>query len=483
VRNTAGRTLVTRYRSGVTDELCFASATWLAEAIRSGSVSSLDVVDACLARIERVNPSINAVVALTADARDRAKEADAELAKGNVRGPLHGVPFTAKDSLDTAGVVTTAGTVGWRDRVPERDATVVARLKGAGAILLGKTNTPEFTWSDETDNDVYGQTSNPYDLDRTPGGSSGGPAAIVAAGGSPFDVGSDTGDSIRQPAHVCGIAGLKPTSGRVPRTGHWPGFEGLFESFTQLGPMARRVEDLALLLPVLAGPDGEDPHVVPAALGDPSEVAVADLRVITFTDNGIRTPTPETIAAVEAAARALASAGARVEQQVPPHLYEAWEAWNAMVRADGFGWLKRLINGAGTPGWGSYTSRGWISPTEALPGDKLTELIEKADAIRGRLLRWVQDVDLIVCPAMPQPAIRHGESSASWFGDTYSDVHNLTGWPAAVVRGGSSVEGLPIGVQLVAPPWREDVALAGARVVEASSGGWRPPALWDAPRA
>ena len=189
--------------------------------------------------------------------------------------------------------------------MPDRDATVVARLRAAGAILLGKTNTPEFTWSDETDNDVYGRTSNPYDLERTPGGSSGGPAAIVAAGGSPFDIGSDTGDSIRQPAHVCGIAGIKPTSGRVPRTGHWPGFAGITGPLTQLGPIARRVDDLALVLSVIAGPDGEDPHVPPVALEHPDDVDVATLRVVAFTDNGIRTPTAETIAAVEAAATAL----------------------------------------------------------------------------------------------------------------------------------------------------------------------------------
>jgi amidase len=460
-----------------TDELCFASATWLAEAIRTRRISSLEAVDACLARIQAVNPAINAVVRLTEDARERARDADAALARGKLAGPLHGVPFTIKDSLDTAGVVTTAGTVGWRDRVPTTDATVVTRLKAAGGILLGKTNTPEFTWSDETDNDVFGRTSNPYDLERTPGGSSGGAAAIVAAGGSPFDIGSDTGDSIRQPAHVCGIAGLKPTSGRVPRTGHWPGYQGLFESFTQLGPMARRVEDLGLLLPILAGPDGEDPHVVPAPLGDPSDVAVATLRVVTFTDNGIRTPTPETVAAVEAAARAVETAGARVRAEVPPGLDEAWDAWDGLIRADGFAWLHRLIEAAGTPGWGSYATRDWITPGEPLPGDQMTQLIERADGIRGRLLRWIRDVDLIVCPAMPQPAIRHGESSASWFGDTYSDVHNLTGWPAVVVRGGTSNEGLPIGVQLVARPWREDVALAGARVVEMTSGGWRAPFL------
>ena len=461
----------------MTDRLAFRSATSLARALRKRDVSSLEIVDACLARIEQVNPAINAVVQLTNDARTLAREADKELAHGVPRGPLHGIPFTIKDSFDTAGVVSTAGTIGWRERIPAHDATVVARLKAAGAILLGKTNTPEFTWSDETDNDVYGRTSNPYDLSRTPGGSSGGAAAIVAAGGSPFDIGSDTGDSIRQPAHVCGIAGLKPTSGRIPRTGHWPGFQGLFESFTQPGPMARRVEDLELLLPILAGPDGDDPHVVPVALRDSSMVAVEGLRIVAFTDNGIRTPTPETVAVVEAAARALGTAGGWVTNELPPGLDDAWTSWDGLIRADGFAWLHRLIGAAGTPGWGSYATRDWISPTVALRGEELTALIERADVVRARLLHWVQDVDLIVCPAMPQPAIRHGESSAPWFGDTYSDVHNLTGWPAVVVRGGTSVDGLPIGVQLVAPPWREDLALAGARVVEAASGGWQAPTL------
>jgi amidase len=461
----------------MTEHLCFESATSLAEAVRERRVSSFELVEACFTRIEAVNPRLNAVVRLADDARERAREADADLAAGRWRGPLHGVPFTIKDSLDTAGVVTTAGTLGWRDRVPTVDATVVARLKAAGGILLGKTNTPEFTWSDETDNDVYGRTSNPYDLERTPGGSSGGAAAIIAAGGSPFDVGSDTGDSIRQPAHVCGIAGLKPTSGRVPRTGHHPGFEGLFESFTQLGPMARRVEDLALLLPILAGPDGHDPHVQPVALRDPATVEIAGLRVVTFGDNGILTPTSETIAAVLAAAGALQARGARIEEQVPPGLDEAWAAWDGLIRADGFAWLQRCIIAAGTPGFGSYETRDWVTRGTPLPSDELTALIERADAIRGRLLAWLDGIDLIVCPAMPQPAIRHGESSAAWFGDTYSDVHNLTGWPAAVVRGGTSPEGLPIGVQVVGPPWREDLVLAGAAVVEAASGGWQLPPI------
>jgi amidase len=236
------------------------------------------------------------------------------------------------------------------------------------------------------------------------------------------------------------------------------------------------VKDLALVLPLIAGPDGEDPHVAPAPLGDPAAVAVDRLRVVAFADNGVRTPTPATIAAVEAAARSLGAAGATVEWRVPPGMAEAWDVYDRLIRADGWAWLRRLIEAAGTPGMGSYDSRDWLVPSEPLAGEALTALLEQADTVRSRLLRWVRDVDLVVCPAMPQPAIRHGESTAAWFGDTYSDVHNVTGWPAVVVRGGTSPEGLPIGVQLVAPPWREDVALAGALVVEAASGGWqRPP--------
>src|SRR6266567_7812846 len=229
--------------------------------------------------------------------RPQARAADAALARGQLLGPLHGVPMTIKDSLDTAGVITTGGTQGRATFVPEQDATVVARLRAAGAILLGKTNTPELTLSGETDNLVYGRTNNPYDVSRTPGGSSGGAGAILAAGGSALDIGSDTGGSIRLPAHFCGIAGIKPTSGRVPRTGHIVPFGmGAVDALTQLGPMARYVEDLSLILPIIAGVDWRDPAIIPMPLGDPRAVSMTGLRVAMYTDNGTMSPTPETAA-------------------------------------------------------------------------------------------------------------------------------------------------------------------------------------------
>ena len=459
------------------EQLWSQSATRLAGSIAAREVSSEDVLAACLARIADENPRVNAVVRLAGDALERARAADAEVAHGGRLGPLHGVPFTIKDSLDTEGVVTTAGTVGWRERVPGRDATVVARLRAAGGILLGKTNTPEFTWANETDNEVYGRTSNPYDLDRTPGGSSGGSAAAVALGMAPFDIGSDSGNSIRHPAHLCGVAGIKPTSGRVPRTGHWPGYTGLFESFTQLGPIARRVEDLELVLRVICGPDGEDPHIAPVAPGDSAAIDVSTLRIAWFADNGIRTPTGETQAAVRSAVAALTAAGATCEETLPSAIVDARPAWQAVVRADGFAWLTRLIADAGTPGRGSYDTFGWARswPTSPVPGDAVSAAIDRADAVRSTLLRWFAPFDLLVSAVLPRPAVRHGETLSPDYGDTYSEVHNLTGWPAVTVRAGTSPDGLPIGVQLVAHPWREDIALAAARVVETASGGWRAP--------
>ena len=226
--------------------------------------------------------------------------------------------MTINDSLDTQEIISTGGTKGRATFVPEEDSTVVARLRSAGAILLGKTNTPELTLAGETNNLIYGQTNNPYDLSKTPGGSSGGAAAIIAAGGSPLDIGSDTGGSIRQPAHFCGIAGIKPNSGRVPRTGHIVPFTmGAIDSLTQNGPMARYVEDLALTLPIIAGVDSWDPAIVTMPLGDPESVNLKNLRVAVHTDNGIMTPVPEIMETVRKAATVLKDAGMSVEDDLP----------------------------------------------------------------------------------------------------------------------------------------------------------------------
>ena len=245
------------------------SATEIGSRIASRSVSAREVVEAHLERIEEINPRLNAVVQICGDrALEEADMADKEISDGNRTGALHGVPMTLKDSLDTEGVISTWGTLGRKGYVPDKDAVLVSRLRREGAILLGKTNTPELTLAADTNNLVYGRTANPYDEALSPGGSSGGAAAIIASAGSPFDIGSDTGGSIRIPSHCCGIAGIKPTSGRVPRTGHCISYAlGAGESLTQNGPMARRVGDLFPVLKTIVGPDFEDPAIVPMPLG------------------------------------------------------------------------------------------------------------------------------------------------------------------------------------------------------------------------
>ena len=309
------------------DELIYGSATTLAKAIRDKKVSSAEVVNAYLQRIEQVNPQLHAVVQLTAEAaRTHAHEADATLARGDVKGPLHGVPFTVKDTIETVGVVCTAGTKGRASFIPTQDATTVARLRAAGAVLLGKTNVPEFGLNTECDNLVYGKTNNPYLPERMPGGSSGGEATILAAGGSPVGLGSqDLGLS----AHYCGVASLKPTTKRVPMTGHVPlptfgvTSHQMVRGGTmwQIGPMARFVEDLEMILPLIAGADGLDPNMTTMPLGTPQTVELKRLRAAFYTDNGIAPPTPETTTTLKAAAKALTDAGLTVEEASPGGLY------------------------------------------------------------------------------------------------------------------------------------------------------------------
>ena len=459
------------------EELYYESATSLARMIRDKQVSCSEVVEAHLRRIEEVNPKLNAVVQVVADrATAEARRADEALASGRSKGPLHGVPLTIKDSLDTQGIVSTCGTQGRASLVPDRDATVVARLRSAGAIMLGKTNTPEFTMAGETDNLIYGRTNNPYDPARSTGGSSGGAGAIVASGGSALDLGSDTAGSIRLPAHFCGITGLKPTFGRVPRTGHIPPFGlGALDSLTQVGPMARFVEDLWLILPIIAGEDRTDPSVVPMPLRDPNKVDVRRLRVAVYTDNGVLPSTKETVRAVQAAASALGEAGATVHENRPDAVPKAPELFHRLSGADGGAWLRRLTDAAGTT-----RLFHWLDETLAegkvIPADEYTALLEELDAFRAEMHAFMRRYDLILCPVSPFPAFPHG----SWPElDTVTSTvaSNITGWPGVSVRAGTSPEGLPIGVQVVARRWREDHALAAARCVEEALGGWQRPPL------
>jgi amidase len=462
------------------NELLSSSASALAQAMRSKKVTVKEVVEAHLQRLAEVNPALNAVVQLAGErALEEARRADQALLKGEKVGPLHGVPMTIKDSLDTAGVISTGATTGRTTFVPRQDATVVARLRAAGAILLGKTNTPELTLAGETDNLVYGRTNNPYDLSRTPGGSSGGAGAIIAAGGSPFDIGSDTGGSIRLPAHFCGIAGIKPTSGRVPRTGHVVPFGlGAVDALTQNGPMARYVADLALILPIIAGVDGIDPAIVPMPLEDPQHVNLQSLRVAVHTDNGVKTPTPEIIAAVQRAAQALAEAGLRVTEDRPAVLPRTFELSRDLSGGDGRAWVRRLLDKAGTTDIHPWLRRR-MDESQPLSVAEYTAMLEDVDRFRSDMLVFMQQYDVILCPVCAFPAPPHGTTfeAEMWKGFSYTGTYNITGWPGAVVRAGTSPEGLPIGVQVVARPWREDVALAVAQHLETALGGWQPPTL------
>jgi amidase len=446
--------------------------TALAAGLRRGELSSEAVTRAYLDRIDAINPKLNAVVQLRREAALReAREADGvPLEK---RGPLHGVPVTIKDSLDTAGIVTTGGTKGRATFVPREDATVVNRLRAAGAIVMGKTNTPDLTLGYETNNLVYGRTNNPFDPERTSGGSSGGAAAILAAGGSPLDIGSDTGGSIRLPAHFCGVAGLKPTAGRVPRTGHIIDFAGASQFLTHIGPLARHVEDLSLVLGLIAGPDGVDPHVVPVPLREAGALKLTGLRVAFFTRLPPLEPTAETTSVVLNAVASLERGGCRTRPFGPiPDAQRLYERYMAVLYGDGGAAVARMLDG-----WGSGESplRERLRQMAALPSGELTALFEGLDRWRSRMLGLIADHDAIVCPVNVGPAPRHGAFDRATA--AYTQVFNVTGWPSTVVRAGTSAEGLPIGVQVVAHPWREDVSLALAGYLEHALGPFPGPRL------
>lgn len=457
------------------DNLIYQPLTEMIRGIRTKEISSVELVTACIRRIESVNPKLNAVVNFLPDqALDAAHKADAALAGGRSLGVLHGIPMTLKDSLDTAGIVTTGGTMGRKHYVPDTDATVVSRLKNAGAILLGKTNTPELTLQLETDNLIFGRTNNPYDVSVIPGGSSGGASAIIAAGGSPFDIGTDYGGSIRQPSHFCGIAGIKPTHGRVPRTGHILDYNtGLTESYQTVGPMARQVADLDVLLPIISGPDGKDPYIHPVPLYGSASVDVKQLRVGYFTDNSVVTPIPEIIQAVKNAVDAVSKRVTSVEEKVPQGLERTEPIWRGIAGADGGKVYHDALKKWGT----TDVHLDWIYKLKALSTGELSDLLLELTRFRHNMMQYMANYDVVICPVNADVAPPHGKARENVIKFGYAYHFNLTGHPCAIVRAGTSDSGLPIGVQVIAKHWREDHALAVAKVIEMELGGWQPPSI------
>lgn len=452
------------------------SMTRMAQMIAAREVSAEELMWAHLTLLERHNPRLNAVIEVDAQAAlEAAREADRR--RPHDDEPFFGVPMTVKGAWNWSGHRNTAGTLGRKDTIATEDATVIARMRAAGAIPFAITNVPELSLALETDNLLFGRSNNPYDLTRTPGGSGGGGAAAIAAGYSPFEVGGDMAGSIRIPAHFCGIAGLKPTHGRVPLTGYVPGPYGVAMLFATAGPMARSIEDLTATLHLLAGPDGHDAYAVPARLRHPGGYRIGSGRIAFHSDNGILAPTRETAMLLARVARSLPA----IEEATPPGLEEAFELqWNLLGADGGYG-IETLSRLQGTEE-NHYLFHGFLDtlrPGKTTAGGVL-DLLAKRDLFRSRMAGFLETYDAILSPACAFPALPHGYSTARMAAFSYASAHNLSGCPAVVVRCGETPEGLPIGVQVTAPHWREDIALAIAARLEEEFGGYKPPSLQPA---
>jgi Asp-tRNA(Asn)/Glu-tRNA(Gln) amidotransferase A subunit family amidase len=469
------------------DELTFLSATKMAERIRHRKMSPVELVGAHLEQIERLNPRLNAIISLDrVRAQAEARAAEAAVMRGDSVGPLHGVPVTIKSSIDVAGLRAECGSKLRAGYVATRDAPLVGRLRRAGAIILGTTNVPEMLMAYETDNLLYGRTNNPWALDRTPGGSSGGEAAAIAAGCSAGGVGSDGGGSIRVPAHFSGICGLKPTPGRIPASGHFPASVGPFAHLGVVGPMARTVGDLEILFRVMAGPDIGDTSAAPVAFRRLSEEEARRIRIGYFEDDG-RTPvTPETRAAVRQAAETLQQQGFAVTSFRPEDLEQARQAWWVLFGLAGGMLFQPMV--AGREAELGPILRELIGVVRAEPpltAERLLNTLIERDVLREQLLRQMNEFPVLLCPVAAGPAFRHREIGWSTDGhlalhlDTmsYSQWFNLLGNPAATVPMGRSPEGLPIGVQVVGRPWEEQNVLAIAARIERGRSGWQRPPL------
>jgi len=453
-------------------DITFAPAHRLAAAIRSRTASAAEVLDAHLARIERYNPGLNAIVTLdAAGARRRARAADAAVARGEPVGPLHGVPVVLKDGHETAGMRTVVGMAAHVGHVPAEDGAVAARLKAAGAIILGKTNVPARLRGEQSDNPVFGRTSSPWAPDRTPGGSSGGAAAAVAAGLAPFDVGSDLGGSIRFPAHLCGIYGFKPTERAVSLAGHLadpPGMTRNFRIMFSHGPMARDVEDLDLVTRVIAGADGRDFEVPAMPLPEPPPVRMKDLRVA-FAPAFPGAPVAAAIAAeVERFAAALDGDVARVAPALPDLDFAAARALFSDL-VDGLSLAIHPPRDGAAP----LTLHGFL------------DLLDRRDAVIAAWERFFDDWDVLLCPPAMCVAFTHRPASAPVEVDgvacppgsllDYTCPFNLAGAPAGVMPVGFDGEGLPIGLQVAGRRWDDLRVLAIMKLFAGRTAGFVPP--------
>lgn len=448
----------------------------LADLIRNRTLSPVEVVEAHLQRIDQLNPKLNAVVTLAADAIEKAREAEAAVRRGDALGMLHGVPITVKDTIETGGLRTTSGSAMRANFIPARDAPAVARLKAAGAIIIGKTNTAEMAMDYTADNPVFGRANNPHDTRLTTGGSSGGEAAAIATCMSAGGIGSDLAGSVRIPSHFCGIAGLKPTVGRVPGEGQFPAAAGPYSLGSVIGPMARTVDDLRLLYSVLAG-------VEPLPLRSES---LQGVRVASYTDDGTAPVTEETKSAIDAAARALGDAGLSVEQTRPPAVERGNEMWLKLFSRASVVELRSVYADNEEKG-GSFV-RWRLATADDNPAVPLDDYIKswlERDRLRAILIEWMKDVPLLLAPVGATPAYAHdtlkvtvgNQTIGTFRAFSYSQTFNVFDLPVAVVRAGETAEGLPIGVQVIGRPFAEETVLTAASIIEEALGGWQLPKI------
>jgi Asp-tRNA(Asn)/Glu-tRNA(Gln) amidotransferase A subunit family amidase len=462
------------------DDLTSQSASRLVELIQDRSLSPVELVQAHLRRIERLNPVLNAIVTIDSEIIKKARQAETAIMSGDLRGRLLGLPLTIKDTIETAELRSTSGSVRREQFIPTRDASAVSRLKAAGAIILGKTNTAEMAMDYTADNRVFGRTNNPYDLSRTPGGSSGGEAAAISACLSPGGLGSDLAGSIRIPAHFCGIAGLKPGTNRIPGDGQCPPSIGPYALGSAIGPMARRVEDLQLLFQVLIG-NIESPPIT--SLQRPVTV-MRGQTVAWYADDNVSPVTKETRQAVENAARALADAGLVVEHRLPPGIERGYELWLKLFSRASVVQLRESYTGHEEEA-GEFV-RWRLATADDQPVVSLDDYIRhwmERDRLRAHLIDWMEDTPLLVAPVGATAAVEHnshkvtvGEQTFGVFrAFSYSQTFNVFDLPCVSIPAGRSVEGLPIGVQVIGRPSAEEAVLAAAAIIEEALGGWQPP--------